>query len=483
MNTKNLIFFLDSYKQLHDVMYPEGTEYVYSYLEARKGGEYGFNIFFGLQYFLKEYLRGIVLTKQMVDEAEPVMKEHFKFNGNVWKRDKWDYIINTHNGKLPIVIKAVPEGTKVPAGNVLMTIENTDPKCFWLTNGLETLLQNLWFSCTVTTRSHSIVENIKDYFKQTVDDDLQWLADFYLHDFGQRATTCPEQAGLGGMAHLINSLGTDTDLGILYALKYYNANIEGLAYSVPASEHSQATALGRTNEFEVTKRLIKLFPKGILSVVSDSYDIENAVRVYCSDLKKDILARDGKFVVRPDSSRFEGDIPAHQVAWIAKELEKSFGSIINSKGYKVLNDKVGIIYGDSLSEIDIENILYLLKVNRFAASTCVFGQGGGLLQKLNRDTCRFAFKSSAQCRNGVWYDIYKEPKDTSKASKRGKLMLCKTNEIHTGFHDGKLIQSNYETVAQNLIQQDELVEVFRDGNILKEYNFHEIRQRAKSEIY
>ena len=135
MITHNLIYTLDSYKQLHDNMYPKNTEVVYAYLESRKGAMYPYTTFFGLQYILKEWLEGVVVTKELIDEAEPLLKEHFKFNGDVWSRDKWDYIVNVHGGKLPIKIKSVKEGKNIPINSVLVTVENTDPQCFWLTNG------------------------------------------------------------------------------------------------------------------------------------------------------------------------------------------------------------------------------------------------------------------------------------------------------------------------------------------------------------
>ena len=449
LNKHNLVYTLDSYKHTHAPQYPKNTEGVYSYLEARKGAMYNYTTFFGLQYILMEWLDAVVLTKELIDEAEPILKEHFKFCGDIWSREKWDYIVEKHGGKLPVKIQAVTEGKNYPIGTVLMTIENTDPNCFWLTNALETLCQQVWHPITVATRSNLIVNIIKRYFNETVDVDKQWLADFYLHDFSQRGLSCMEEAGIGCLAHLVNSKGTDSLMAIPYGLNYYNANINGLCYSVPASEHSVGTALGKENEFEVTKNLIKQYPTGILSVVSDSYDIENAVKVYCSTLKNEILSRDGKFVVRPDSPRFEGDTPQAQVLWIAEQLWAGFGGTLNTKGFKVLDSHVGIIYGDSLTETDIQNILETLKQHNFAAETCVFGCGSYLVRKVNRDSLRFAFKCSAQKRDGVWHDIFKAPKDVTKASKKGR----------------------FDNVG-------DLETVFENGSIIKIYTFDEIRNYA-----
>lgn len=445
----NLIWTLDSYKDLHDQMLPPNTTEVYSYLESRIGSMYYYTIFFGLQYILKKWLVGQVITKEKIDQIEPIMHEHFKFSGQVWNRSKWDYIVNVHNGYLPIKIDAVAEGSKVLTSNVLMTIENTDPNCAWLTNALETVLQQVWYPTTVCTRSHYIVNMIRQYMKETAEKNIQWLADFMLHDFGQRGVSCMEAAGIGGMAHLVNSKGTDSKMAIPFAMNYYEANYKDLCYSVPASEHSVMCAEGKAGEFDVVKRLIKQFPNGILSVVSDTYDIDRAVIKYCTDLKEDILARNGKFVIRPDSPRFSEDTPEDQVVDIADMLWDYFGGTINDKGYKVLNPKVGIIYGDSLTENDIRSCLHYLKDSGFSAENCIYGCGGYLLQKVNRDTQKFAIKASSITVNGVERDIYKEPKDVNKISKKGKF-------------------DNFN-----------LQTVFLNGGLIKNFNFDEIRETIK----
>ena len=465
---ESIIWTLDSYKDLHSDMLPDGTENVFSYLEAREGAEYDYNIVFGMQPILEEWLDGEVVTTEKIDEIEPIMHEHFKYNGKVWHRAKWDYIVKNHGGKLPVRIRMVKEGTKIPISNALFTIEATDKNCAWLSNALETLLQQVWYPTTVCTRSHFIVNLIRRYFEWTVDDDQQWLIDYYLHDFGQRGCKCMEQAGIGGAAHLVNSKGTDTKMGMKFAINYYDADYKSLAYSVAASEHAIATALGKEKEFEVTKNLIKKFPTGILSVVSDSYSIENAIKVYCHELKNDILARDGKFVVRPDSPRHKGDTPEAQVLWIAERLWDGFGGTINSKGYKVLDSHVGIIYGDGIDQNDMHNILETLRFHGFAASTCVFGCGSYLLDRLYRDTERFAVKASAININGVWYDQYKQPQDITKRSKRGRLALVNYNK------------NEWTTLTTDLLsgRKNELEIVFENGEIKRRQTFEEIRALA-----
>lgn len=468
MNIHNIIYTLDSYKDLHPDMLPEGTEYVHSYGEARKGSQYDSTVFFGLQYILIEWLQGVVVTKELIDEAEPLLVEHFKHSGDVWKRERWDYIANELGGKLPICIKAIREGTNIPVSNALFTIVNTDKNCAWLTNALETVIQQSWYPTTVATRSHFINNIIREYFDKTVDASNHWLIDYYLHDFGQRAATGMEAAMLGGMGNLVNGKGTDTKMGMVGAIKYYHAKIVGLGYSVPASEHSIATALGEEGEFVVARRLMKKFYKGILSLVGDSYNIVNFVRMICTELKDDVLARDGKLVIRPDSPRFEGDTAQDQILWIVKELDNAYGHTINSKGYKVLNPKVGVIYGDSLTEVDIRNSLELLKANGYSAEASVYGCGGYLMQRLNRDTQRFAIKSSAQCRNGEWVDVYKAPKDMSKASKRGRLAVAR--------YDG----GEWVTLSKDLILEhnDQLKTVFLNGELINPITFDEVRENS-----
>jgi nicotinamide phosphoribosyltransferase len=470
MNIHNLIFTLDSYKDLHGDMLVDGTEHVYSYGEARTGAMYDYTIFFGLQYIIKNWLEGQVITKELIDEAEPILKEHFKYSGDVWDRSRWDYIANELGGKLPIEIRAIQEGVKVPVSTPLFTIVDTDGKCGWLTNALETLIQQVWYPTTVATRSHFIHDIIRKYFKETVDDQNQWLADYYLHDFGQRGATCMEAAMLGGMAHLINGKGTDTKMGMVGAIKYYDAKIDGIGHSVPASEHSIATQLGKEGEFKVAKMLMKKFHKGILSLVGDSYGITHFVHMICTELKDDVLARDGKLVIRPDSPRFKGDTPQDQILWIVQELDKAYGHTINSKGYKVLHPKVGVIYGDSLTEKDIENSLETLKINGYSAESSVYGCGGYLLQKLNRDTQRFAIKSSAQFRNGKWHDVFKSPSDTSKASKKGRLAVEKNND------EWRTIP--FDSSVESLNQ---LKTVFLNGSIVANYTFDQIRETVKSQ--
>jgi len=460
---KNICLTTDSYKLNHWNQYPVGTEKVYSYFECRKGAKFAETPFFGLQFIIKNHLEGVVVTREKIENAAKLCKAHFG-SEKYFNREGWEYILNNYGGKLPVVIKAVEEGTVVPINNVLMTIENTDNKCFWLTNFLETILSQVWYPITVASLSREVKVNIKEYLDLTSDGGL---LNFGLHDFGFRGASSWESAGIGGAAHLINFLGTDTVVAMEVAVNYYNADLNGLAFSVAATEHSVMTALGKTGEEQVVENLLNEYPTGILSVVSDSYDIYNFVsNIVGTKFKDRILARDGVFVVRPDSITPTHPTPEEEMVWIMENLWANIGGTINSKGYKVIDPSVRVLWGDGIDLEGIKKILYAVTKAGFATENIAcFGMGGGLLQKVNRDTQRCAFKCSAQYRDGQWYDIQKNPKDVSKTSKKGKLKLIK-------------VDGEFETVGENDPGEDYLKVVFYNGVLVNEVDFATVRKNA-----
>lgn len=462
-NSENLALLTDSYKEAHHQMYPEGTGNIFSYYEAREGARFPETVFFGLQAYLKKYFVGQVVEEGDVDEAEGFCRDHF-MGLELFNRAAWNRIVNVHGGRLPLRIRAVPEGTPVPISNVMMTVETTDPECAPFTNFFETMLTHIWYPSNVATISRHVKQHLKAAMDLSCDNNA--ALPFLLHDFGFRGASSVETAGMGGMAHLVNFQGTDTIIGIRYAQRYYAADMAG--HSVPASEHSIATALRDEGELDMVRRLIRQYPKGILSHVSDSYDIDAAIDAYGTELKEDILGRDGKFVVRLDSPRYEGETAAEQVVWAAGRLAHWFGAETNGKGYEALNPKVGLLYGDGLSFDDIKECADALVAAGFAADTCVYGMGGGLLQRHNRDTQRIAFKCAAQWRDGRWEDVFKKPKDPSKASKRGRLKLIRE-------------KGAFRTVREEEPGDDELVTVFENGELLRDWTFDEVRKRAELE--
>jgi nicotinamide phosphoribosyltransferase len=458
----NLILETDSYKLGHWRQYPKDTEVVYSYFESREGAEYPYTLFFGLEYVLKKMV-GEVVTQQAIDEAALLAEHHFG-NAELFNREGWQYILDEYQGHLPLIIRAVPEGTRVPTGNVMMTVENTDPKCYWLTNAVESLLTHIWYPSTVATRSAHTIDMIGKYLAKTAMS-MDGLP-FMLHDFGYRGATSDEAAAIGGAAHLIMSRGTDTLPGMLLAMNVYHAKLEDLAFSVPATEHSVMTARGEVGEMEVVDQLLEEHPTGILSVVADSYNIYNFVDQVGTRFKDRIMNRDGVFVIRPDSVTPEHPNPEDLVVALSNQVVEHFGFEMNAKGYKVFPAQVRMLWGDGIDPHGIEKILQAVTAAGFSAENYVFGMGGGLLQKLNRDTQRFAFKCSAQYRDGVWHDIQKKPLDASKTSKSGRLALVK--------EDGQ-----FKTVPEAEADQNLLEIVFENGRRFGRNTFAEIRERAE----
>ena len=464
----------DSYKVNHWNQYPHGTEFVYSYFESRKGAKYAVTPFFGLQAILLKHFVGIRVTKEMIDAAEWLMEKHFG-SKKYFNREGWEYILKQYKGRLPLRIRAVKEGTPVPTGNVLMTVENTDAKCFWLTNWAETVLTHVWYPSTVGALSRSVKNMLRGYMEKSCDD-LTWL-DYKLHDFGYRGTECDESAQIGGAAHLTNFVGTDTIAAMVFAMYYYNANPDTIGKSVAATEHSIMTARGPgQGEEQVVSDLLDEYSDPtqftILSVVADSFGIEHFVtEIVCKMFKDRILKRNGIFVVRPDSVRSADDTPEAQMVWIIQTLWNSYGGTVNKKGFKLLDPHVRVLWGDGINDEGIRKICQAVTDAGFSMD-CIatFGMGGGLLQKVNRDTQRFAFKSSAQCRNGMWQEIYKMPSDKSKASKRGKLKLIRTKGAHG---------NSMTTVNENAEGDDLLETVFENGFLTRFQTFEEIRNNAK----
>ena len=454
---QNIITLTDSYKTSHYLQYPKGTERVFSYLESR-GGLFDNTVFFGLQYFLKNYLVGEVVTMDKINRAERLVKAH----GVPFNREGWVHIVNAHKGRLPVTIKAVPEGTVVPGKNVLMTVENTCPDCFWLTNYLETLLLQVWYPITVATLSREMKKVIGKGLVET--GDLAGLP-FKLHDFGFRGVSSVESAKLGGAAHLVNFMGTDTLPGIEMLMDNYFMD-EMPGFSIPASEHSTITSWGRENEAKAMENMLDKYPDGLVACVSDSYNIWEACSdIWGTQLKDKILNRNGTLVVRPDSGN-----PVEVVSKVILTLMDKFGYTVNDKGFKVLPPQIRMIQGDGITFESTKLIIEEMKRNQLSVDNTAFGMGGGLLQKVDRDTLKFAFKCSAAKVNGEWIDVYKQPVDEPfKASKKGLLKLV-------GGANG-----NFHTVNQNELPnlENKLQVVFENGELFNQTTLNDVRNRAQ----
>jgi len=469
MKRENLILLADAYKYAHHKFYYPGTTQIYSYLESR-GGMFNETIFFGLQYFLKEYLQGPAFTQQDLDEADSFLQQVFE-RDDVFDKSKFQYILDRYNGHLPVKIKAVPEGTAVPTGNVLMTIENTDPECYWLTNFLETLLMQVWYPCTVATLSNQIRKVITQYYHETATDGAEAGIDFVLNDFGFRGVSSVESAKIGGAAHLLSFSGSDNLAGSGMAINYYDAKkVYGL--SVPATEHSICTLLGREGELEIFKHVLRTFPTGTIACVSDSFNIFKACEEYWgTELRDEILNRKGTLVIRPDS----GD-PIMTLLEIFEILFTKFGFTENAKGYKVLPPLVRVIQGDGVNYNEIKNIYKALKENGISAENLVLGMGGALLQKVDRDTQKFALKCSSAVIKGKEVAVEKSPTEMDaqgnitpsfKKSKSGRLKLVKINGIFKTVNEPKYLELT-----------DELRTVFENGELANTLTFEQVKATA-----
>ena len=477
---ENLILLTDSYKFTHWKQYPNGTTKVYSYLESR-GGKFDNTLFYGLQYFIKKYLSGKVVTDEKIRQAKKFVDSHL--GPGFFNENGWLHILEKHNGRLPIRIKAVPEGTSVKTGNVLVTVENTDPEVPWLTNYIETLLLETWYPITVSTLSREVKKLLVTYLKKTTTYDAEGVKNvvsFMLHDFGFRGVSSVESAGLGGSAHIVNFLGTDTVVGILLAQEFYNTE-NPLAFSIPASEHSTITSWTEPFEVKAFENMLDQYPTGLVACVSDSFDIIRACRDYWGTaLKEKILSRDGRLVIRPDS----GD-PVQTLKQVFHILWDKFGGTVNEKGFKVLDPHVRVIQGDGVNYESIIEILDMMVEEGFSVENIAFGMGGALLQKVDRDTQKFAFKCSSIVIDGEEIEVRKNPIEINergervtsfKKSKGGRLKLSHGYSSESNKIELMTIEHSHDEV------NDELVEVFLDGYIQKEWTFEEIRERAQVEF-
>lgn len=477
MNIRNIILNTDSYKPSHFMQMPEGTEYAYAYISAR-GHEYdvgsrnpdhkkaiGKVVAFGLRIFVEEYLT-TPITQQDIDEAE----EFFKAHGEPFNREGWEYILNKYDGYLPLRIDAVPEGTVVPVKDVLAVVTNTDPNVAWLVGYMETaILRAFWYGTTVATNSWTIREDILKYARETSESTDGVL--FKLHDFGARGVSSFESAGIGAAGHLISFRGSDTISGALTIKNCYGMS-DMPSFSIPAAEHSTITSWGRENEADACGNMIAKFakPGAMFAWVSDSYDLDNAIEnIIGGKYKQDIINSGATFVVRPDS----GD-PVAVVIRSIKLLMEKFGFSVNSKGYKVLPNCIRVIQGDGIDRDSIRSILEAMKVNKLSVDNVAFGMGGALLQHVNRDTFKFAMKTSAVRVNGQWRDVYKDPiTDRGKKSLKGRVMLVKN--INSG---------EFETIRQeefdNFKYTTVMMPFYVDGEVKDDTSFEEIRDRADS---
>lgn len=471
-NHRSFIWDIDAYKLGHMCQYPQDTEYVYSVLQLRSDKNFKQVPIVGLQYLIKEYLMQPILeedVKELIEES--------KLMGIYHPETETKLMALVELGYLPIEIKALPEGSIVEMPNAICTIQNTVKGFHWCVGMVETLLLKWWSALTTSACSFEYRKLVNKYFRETSDNDF--LQPFAVHDFGSRGCQAPEDASFTGMAHLLNFDGSDTIVAMPLIRKYYNA--QGMVgCSVPASEHSAMCSFGREDEIKAFEHMMDTYPTGIVSIVSDTYNWYDVMDKMTLDLKDKIMTRDGKVVFRPDSGNpYEiicGISPMRGTAMTygskqlggIRALDKVFGHTVNSKGYKVLDSHVGLIYGDGMYLERFEKTLETLKHLGYSAENLVIGVGG-ILRNHSRDTLGAAFKATCVCRNGVWTPIMKDPiTDQGKKSYKGFVYVSKQG--------GKYVTSNQET-SENL-----LTTVFKDGKIIKDYTWEEIKERYNQEL-
>jgi nicotinamide phosphoribosyltransferase len=506
MNTDFLPTLLcDFYKVSHPDQYPEGTEVVYSTWTPRRSMIDGVDhiVFFGLQGFIKEWLIEFYNThffkksrRQVIREYQRVIYYTLINPGNIQGLSEDEQaaglaMVNFSRiealweiGYLPIRIKALKEGTLVPIRVPACTIENTQDPFYWVTNSLETLFSaENWQPTTDATIAFEYRKILTQYAEETGD---PTFVPFQGHDFGMRGMAGVHAAARCDAGHLLSFIGTDTIPGILYHEKYYNADIakEVVGTSIPATEHSVMCANGQ-DEYAVIKRMLtEVYPNGFFSNVSDTWDFWHLVVNVYPALKPEIMARDGRIVIRPDSGDpvkivcgdFFADTPWEQKGLI-ECLWDTFGGTTNEKGYKVLDPHVGVIYGDSITLARAKAICIRLKSKGFASTNIVFGIGSYTYQYNTRDTFGFAIKSTYCVVKGEERLIYKDPKtdDGMKKSQKGLVVVVE--------EDGELkCLDGMNREAHGEVIGDLLEDVFVDGELVRDEKLSDIRTRLLSNL-
>lgn len=463
----NQILKTDAYKQSHFNLLPPGATRLSSYIEPR-GGLFDSVVFFGVQAYAKDYLM-TPFTRGDIDEAQDICVG----GGLPFHKQGFLDILNNHGGFYPVELSAIPEGTVMAVQNATAQVVNTDMTMPWVSSFIETsLLRGVWYPSTVATLSRKMKGHIYEALKLTSDDpDGQIM--YKLHDFGARGATSSESAMLGGMGHLVNFNGTDTLEAVLGLRRFYNTTLRD--FSIPASEHSTMTSWGRVRESDAYKNALLQYPTGLVSIVVDSYDTMNAVtNIFGDGLYKTVIARDGVLVLRPDSGN-----PTSMVLDVIERAMEKFGFTVNSKGFRVLNSKVRAIQGDGMDATSIPQLLTNSYDRGISVDNFAMGMGGGLLQKIDRDTMKWAMKANAIEIDGVWHDVFKDPiTDPGKRSKRGRLAVIE--------HAARTDAGRFDTVRlDGLLDSgldprcNRLRPVYRNGELLVDERLETIRERAK----
>lgn len=484
------LLMADFYKISHRKLYPEGTEEIYSVFTPRNGKYAPYTdevVVFGIQFFIEHYLIDS-FNKNFFDLPKDVATSvYHRLISNTPDVQAVDisHVEALHDlGYLPLEIRSIKEGTRVPFGTPVLSIRNTKKEFFWLTNFLETLLScSLWGTMTSATLAYHFRLKLNKYALETTGTTAG--VEYQGHDFSMRGMSSYETSLLSSAGHLLSFVGTDTMSAISFLEYFYGADIEKnlVGTSIPATEHSVMSAGtspdGDRDEYETFKRIItKDFPSGFVSIVSDTYDFWKVCTETLPRLKKEILARDGRVVIRPDSSdpvlmlcgsgKLGETTPEGK--GLIEVLWDIFGGTVSEQGYKILNPKVGAIYGDSITLDRSDEICSRLKEKGFASTNVVFGIGSFSYQYVTRDTLGFAMKATASIKNGIPSALFKDPKtDSKKRSHRGRVYVKEENGV-ISWEDGFL---NDADIPEDTL----LTPTFLNGKIVKEFSLDEIREQ------
>lgn len=500
----NAINAIDAYKADHRRQYPEETELVYSNMTPRSikhapkaPGVNDYIVVAGLQPFIKNFLLGEFNATFFNQPKEKVIKKYKRRMDTFLGPDaiSMEHIAALHDlGYLPISIRALPEGSVVDARIPTYSIHNTKPEFFWLTNYLETIASNMtWKISNSATTAYKYRQLLTRYAKETGGDES--FVQFQAHDFSFRGMNGIWDAASSGLGHLLSFVGTDTIPAIDFAEEYYNADAEKelIGCSVPATEHSVMCMGGKESEIETFRRLItKIYPKGIVSIVSDTWDFWSVVRPgdgILAKLKSEVLARSGGFpvdrvVIRPDSGDpvkiIVGDpdapVGSPEYKGAIECLWETFGGTKTTKGYRVLDSHIGLIYGDSITLERCYQILKGLKNKGFASTNVVLGVGSYTYTYTTRDTYGYAMKATAGEVAGELREIFKDPKTDSGMKKSAKGFLAVKKDAF-----GKYFLKDCVT-REEAMNDSELKEVFRDGKLLVDHKLSDIRARLLATI-
>jgi nicotinamide phosphoribosyltransferase len=391
-------------------------------------------------------------------------------------------------GYLPLEFKALPEGTRVPLRVPMFTVENTHPDFAWLVNYFETILSaTLWMPSTSATNAMRVRE-LLDSWARKVGAPAEGVA-FQGHDFSMRGMSGLESACLSGIGHLTAFTGTET-VPVLEFIDTYYPTDQFIAGTVPATEHSVMCAGGEDDEYDTYKRLLNLYPSGILSVVSDTWDLWKVLTQTIPALYNEIMERDGKLVIRPDS----GDPADIICGWNPNDLNpafkdrpaakgvyellwETFGGHVNEAGYKVLDSHIGVIYGDAMNYDRINDICSRLEAKGFSMESLVFGLGSYGYQYQTRDTFGFAIKATNVVINGEEKPIFKDPVTDNGTKKSLKGRIAVTRDPHGNLVADDEVDPKFE---KELWDSSLLTTVWKDGTFVKEYSFDEVRSNARA---